>query len=125
MPIAVDAIGGGFYPQNPVSGAVAIRICDAGAYVDCSPQNLLQFAILGFGYREAIHRINRSKTGLLNIGDEEGKEGEFNKNTYRLLKQSSLNFIGNIEGKEFFCERSLSASGFRCEHTNAGWWKSW
>lgn len=79
-----------------------VLLVDAGANVDCSPQNLLQFAILGSSYREAIHGINHPKIGLLNIGSEEGKGDERSKITYHLLKQSSLNFIGNIEGKEFF-----------------------
>jgi glycerol-3-phosphate acyltransferase PlsX len=79
-----------------------VLLVDAGANIDCSPHNLLQFAILGSIYMESIHQIENPKIGLLNIGGEEGKGDERSRITYELLKKSSLNFVGNIEGKEFF-----------------------
>ncbi|MGK0289969.1 MAG: glycerol-3-phosphate acyltransferase PlsX [bacterium] len=79
-----------------------VLLVDAGANMDCSPKHLLQFAFLGDVYAEYIHSIPHPRIGLLNVGAEEGKGNELVKETYHLLKKSSLNFIGNIEGKEFF-----------------------
>lgn len=79
-----------------------ILLLDAGANMDCSANNLLQFAILGDVYMEYIHNVKNPRIGLLNIGSEEGKGNQLVKYTYELLKKSSLNFTGNIEGKEFF-----------------------
>ena len=79
-----------------------VLLVDAGANMDCSPENLLQFAILGDVYMEHIHQRVNPRIGLLNVGAEEGKGDERTKSAYDLLKNSSLNFVGNIEGKEFF-----------------------
>jgi glycerol-3-phosphate acyltransferase PlsX len=75
---------------------------DAGANMDCAPENLLQFAILGDVYMEHIHSVKNPRIGLLNVGAEEGKGDERSREAYKLLKDSSMNFVGNIEGKEFF-----------------------
>ena len=79
-----------------------VLLADAGANMDCTPEQLFQFAVLGGLYMKYIHSVENPKIGLLNIGSEEGKGDELSRETYRLLKDSSLNFIGNIEGKEFF-----------------------
>lgn len=79
-----------------------VLLLDAGANIDCAPENLLQFALLGSVYLEQIYSVDKPKIGLLNIGVEEGKGDEIRKQAYSLLKDSSLNFVGNIEGKEFF-----------------------
>ncbi len=79
-----------------------VLLVDAGANIDCSPENLFQFAILGSSYMESIYQIANPKIGLLNIGKEEGKGDERSRITYELLKKCALNFVGNIEGKEFF-----------------------
>lgn len=79
-----------------------VLLLDAGANMDCTPEHLLQFAILGHVYMKFIHSIENPRVGLLNIGAEEGKGDERSKLAYDLLKNSSLNFVGNIEGKEFF-----------------------
>ena len=77
-------------------------LLDAGANVDCSPKNLLQFALLGAIYAERVMGVPNPKIGLLNIGAEEGKGNELAKETYRLLQATSLNFCGNVEGKDVF-----------------------
>lgn len=77
-------------------------LLDAGANVDCSPKNLLQFALLGAIYAERVMGVTNPKVGLLNIGSEEGKGNELAKEAYRLLKATSLNFCGNVEGKDVF-----------------------
>lgn len=79
-----------------------VLLLDAGANLDCHPELLLEFAILGDVYSEHIHHVDNPRIGLLNIGGEPGKGNEVSKATYELLQNSSLNFIGNIEGKEFF-----------------------
>jgi len=77
-------------------------LVDAGANVDCSPVNLLQFATLGSVYTSRVLGIAEPRVGLLNIGGEEGKGDELRRTTYDLLKQQPLNFIGNVEGKDVF-----------------------
>lgn len=79
-----------------------VLLVDAGANMDCSPENLFQFAILGDVYMKYIHSISNPRIGLLNVGEEEGKGDERSRKAYQLLKNSTLNFKGNIEGKEFF-----------------------
>ncbi len=75
---------------------------DAGANVDSSPQNLVQWALLGSLYAEKVLDKASPKVGLLNIGGEAGKGNELTKTVYPLLQESGLNFIGNVEGKDVF-----------------------
>jgi glycerol-3-phosphate acyltransferase PlsX len=77
-------------------------LLDAGANVDCSPENLEQFAIVGSIYAEKVMGIENPRVGLLNIGGEAGKGNELAKETYGRLSKSNLNFVGNIEGKEAY-----------------------
>jgi glycerol-3-phosphate acyltransferase PlsX len=80
------------------------NIVDVGANVDCKPEHLVQFAEMLTIYQRHAAKIERPTTGLLNIGEEEGKGPEFLKQAYRLLKeanqQKKINFIGNIEGND-------------------------
>jgi len=75
-------------------------LVDAGANVDCKPEYLKQFAIMGSIYMEKVLGVNNPKVGLINIGVEEGKGNQLVKETYKLLKDSNINFIGNIEGRD-------------------------
>lgn len=75
---------------------------DAGANVDCSPVNLVQFALLGSVYAERVLGVANPRVGLLNIGGEEGKGDELTRTAYQALKGQTLNFIGNVEGKDVF-----------------------
>ncbi len=77
-------------------------LIDAGANVDCKSIHLLQFAIMGQAYAKSIFNIRTPKVGLLGIGEEDVKGNELTKKTFQLLKQSGINFIGNIEGKKIF-----------------------
>ncbi|MBI5632450.1 MAG: phosphate acyltransferase PlsX [Nitrospirae bacterium] len=77
-------------------------ILDVGANVDCTPQNLHQFALMGNIYCRLILGREKPKVGLLGIGEEDIKGNELTKEAFKLIKQSSLNFIGNIEGKDIF-----------------------
>lgn len=78
-------------------------IVDAGATPQCTPDNLVQFAIMGEIYARKILKIKNPKVGLLSNGEEESKGNDLTKETLKLLKNvKSLNFIGNIEGKHIF-----------------------
>ncbi len=77
-------------------------LIDAGANVDCKPIHLLQFAIMGEAYARNIFDINNPRIGLLGIGEEAAKGNELTKEAFKLLENSNINFIGNIEGKDVF-----------------------
>lgn len=79
-----------------------VLILDAGANVDCSPENLRQFALLGSVYAERVMKYHSPRVGLLNIGGEESKGNELTKAAHQLLKSTSINFVGNVEGKGIF-----------------------
>ncbi len=77
-------------------------IIDVGANIDPKPTQLLQYGIMADAYfRYILNRANPT-VGLLNIGEEDVKGTEFIRETHELLKKSSLNFIGNVEGKDLF-----------------------
>lgn len=75
-------------------------LVDVGANPDAKPENLLQFAMMASIYSELVLGIEKPRVALLNIGSEEGKGNELVKEAYELLKKSSLNFVGNIEGRD-------------------------
>ena len=77
-------------------------IIDVGANIDSKPTQLLQYGIMADAYCRYILNVPNPTVGLLNIGEEESKGTEFVKETHELLGKSSLNFIGNIEGKDLF-----------------------
>ena len=74
-------------------------LVDAGANVDCKPEYLIDFAIMGSIYVKHVLNIDNPRVGLLNIGGEEGKGNKLAIDTYELLKNSDLNFSGNIESR--------------------------
>lgn len=71
---------------------------DLGANVDCGPEHLLQFGLMGASLVAAVERKERPTVGLLNIGEEAIKGNEVVKQAAELLRASDLNFIGNVEG---------------------------
>ena len=75
-----------------------VVILDMGANVDCRPDHLLQFAIMGSIYAYKVLERGKPRVGLLSIGAEENKGNELVLQTHKLLRQSSLRFVGNIEG---------------------------
>jgi glycerol-3-phosphate acyltransferase PlsX len=77
-------------------------LVDVGANVDCKPNHLVQFAIMGEIFSRTILGNLRPKVGLLSIGEEDTKGNELTKEVFRLLKSSPLNFVGNVEGRDVF-----------------------
>jgi len=78
----------------------AFMVIDCGANVDSKPKNLLQFGLMGKIYFENILNISNPTVGLINIGVEEEKGDELTKASYKLLKQTSFNFVGNVEPRD-------------------------
>lgn len=75
-------------------------ILDVGANVDCKPYHLLQFAIMGEVYAKYVLKNPNPRVGLLSIGEEETKGNELTREAFKLLIETSLNFIGNVEGRD-------------------------
>ena len=75
-------------------------LVDAGANTECRPEMLVQFAVMGSAYMEKVMGVNNPKVGLLNIGSEETKGRELEIAAYKLLEESGLNFVGNIEARD-------------------------
>lgn len=89
----------------PALKGVSLLI-DVGANIDPKPEHLLQYAIMSNIYSRYILRKANPRISLLNIGKEESKGTGSLKETYKLLSESGLNFIGNIEGRDIFSGRS-------------------
>lgn len=77
-------------------------LIDAGANVDCSPMNLLQFAYMGDAYYKALFNHPNPRVAILSIGEEDSKGNELTRDAFKFMKRAKLNFIGNIEGKDIF-----------------------
>ena len=78
-----------------------IVVADAGANVDCKPEWLAQFAIMGSAYSEKVIGAGpRPKVGLMSIGTEESKGNEFTHQAFPYVRDSGVNFIGNMEGHD-------------------------
>ena len=77
-------------------------LLDVGASVECRPAHLLQFAAMGSVYARVAFGTDRPRVGLLSIGEEETKGNDLTREAHRLLKETSLNFIGNIEARDVY-----------------------
>lgn len=88
-------------PFPTARGGTAVLL-DVGANVDSKPAHLVQFAVMGEIYYRAIFGTRRPKVALLSIGEEEMKGNELTREAHSRLKQSALNFVGNVEGREIF-----------------------
>lgn len=90
-------------PEIPTETGSTLLI-DCGANAECTPEFLLQFAILGSIYAQRAQKKPQPKVGLLNIGEEETKGTALQKETYKLLRQADarglLHFVGNVEGRD-------------------------
>jgi glycerol-3-phosphate acyltransferase PlsX len=83
-----------------VGAAEPVLLIDAGANVDCRPDHVVQFARLGAIYCERVIGTVSPRIGLLNNGEEPTKGNRLVRETYRRLKETSLNFVGNMEGHD-------------------------
>jgi len=77
-------------------------VLDVGANSECTPKNLLQFAVMGAVFAEYQLGIPQPRVGLLNIGEESSKGSELVREAYKLLEEGHVNFIGNVEGRDVF-----------------------
>jgi glycerol-3-phosphate acyltransferase PlsX len=90
--------------DRPIIGGVLSTIApktaifDLGVNMDCKPQHLLNFAVIGTVYARMFLDVPNPTVALLNVGKEEGKGNQLARESYSLLKKSGLNFIGNVEG---------------------------
>jgi glycerol-3-phosphate acyltransferase PlsX len=73
---------------------------DGGANLECRPEMLLQFGLMGSVYMEKILHIKNPRVGLVNVGAEETKGTQLQHDAYALLKASKCNFVGNVEGRD-------------------------
>lgn len=85
----------------PTRGRPAVLL-DTGASVECRPQHLLQFAVMGSVYARVALGVEQPRIGLLSIGEEATKGNELTREAHQLLKEAPVNFIGNVEGRELF-----------------------
>ena len=91
------------FPTAPGKPAVLL---DVGANVDCKPQHLEQFAVMGEIYYRAIFGAKRPRVGLLSIGEEAHKGNELTREAMELFKRLPINFIGNVEGGDLYNGRA-------------------
>lgn len=77
-------------------------ILDVGGNVDCKPNHLVQFAVMGDVYARYILKKERPRIGLLSNGEEEGKGNELTRETHTLIKKTGLNYIGYVEGRDIY-----------------------
>ena len=96
----VDGVGRPAIVGSLGSFAPNTVMVDLGANLDCKPHQFLTFAIVGSVYAKKFLNIPDPKIGLLNTGSEENKGSEIGREAYSLLKNSGLNFVGNIEGND-------------------------
>lgn len=90
-------------PLLPTYDGKGFMLIDSGANTNCRPINLLQFAKMGQIYMKNVMHIEKPRVGLLNIGAEEGKGNELMKDSFeKLSEDSSVDFYGNIEGRDMF-----------------------
>jgi glycerol-3-phosphate acyltransferase PlsX len=78
----------------------AVLLLDVGANANCKPSYLTQFAQMGSVYMERVYGVRRPRVGLLNIGEESNKGNELSVQVHERLRQSEINFIGNVEGRD-------------------------
>jgi glycerol-3-phosphate acyltransferase PlsX len=98
----------------PTALGTAAELLDVGANVDCKPENLEQFAVMGEIYFRSMFGTRRPRVGLLSIGEEESKGNELTREAFHLLKKLPLNFVGNVEGRDLYGGRVdvIVADGF-------------
>ena len=91
-------------PAMPTKAGTKVIICDCGANAECTPEFLLQFGLVASAYSKFTLGVKNPKVGLLNIGSEDSKGTQLQKDAYALLKDASakglVNFVGNVEARD-------------------------
>jgi len=89
-------------------------LTDVGANVNCKPQHLVQFAIMGHIFMENVMDIKKPRVALMSIGEEGGKGNDLTREVYARLEASHLNFVGNVEGKDLYSGKAdvIISDGF-------------
>ena len=89
-------------------------LTDVGANVNCKPQHLVQFAVMGQVFMESVMGLKNPRIALMSVGEEEIKGNDLTKEVHDRLVSSSLNFIGNMEGKDIYSGRAdvIVSDGF-------------
>jgi len=77
-------------------------LIDVGANAECTARQLEEFGVMGSAYARGVLGIARPRVGLMSVGEEETKGNELVREAHEVLKQSSLNFVGNVEGHDLF-----------------------
>jgi glycerol-3-phosphate acyltransferase PlsX len=80
-------------------------LLDVGANAQCKARNLEEFAIMGSAYARGVLHVGRPRVGLMSLGEEETKGNDLVRDVHEVLKASSLNFVGNVEGHDLFTGR--------------------
>ena len=90
-------------PAMPTKAGHKVVICDCGANAECTPEFLLQFGLVASAYAKKTFGVENPRVGLLNIGTEDSKGGQLQKDAYALLsraaEQGLINFVGNVEAR--------------------------
>ena len=86
----------------PTPADKPVVLVDGGATTDCTPEILMQFAIMGSAYSQRIIRQPEPKVGLMSVGTEEAKGNALSKEAFDLIEKSPVQFIGNVEGHDLF-----------------------
>ncbi len=89
----------------PTHKGTPVVVVDVGANVDCEPEMLRQFGLMGEIYSRCVLKIARPRVGLLSIGEEEHKGNALTHDATPLLKSLPINFVGNVEGRDIFTGR--------------------
>jgi glycerol-3-phosphate acyltransferase PlsX len=82
-----------------------VVILDAGANVECKPHHFRQFAVMGYLYARTVLGVANPRVGLLSIGEEDSKGTDVTREVLKVLRETNINFIGNIEGNDVYSGR--------------------
>jgi glycerol-3-phosphate acyltransferase PlsX len=112
MAIAKMVMGAVHGVDRPALAAVVPTLAghavllDAGANVECKPHHLVQFALMGHLFSRIIVGVRSPRVGLMSVGEEESKGNDLTKEVHKALKGLTLNFIGNVEGRDIYNGRA-------------------
>jgi glycerol-3-phosphate acyltransferase PlsX len=86
----------------PIEGGGVTTIIDVGANIQAKPMHLFQYGVMAMAYRQLMDGLESPRVGLLNVGTEDAKGTNLVQEAHTLFKKSSLNFVGNVEGRDLF-----------------------